>query len=309
MISFLKLIRYQNLLMVLLTMILTKYALIHYLFPQAGLTNFDFALLSMSVLFITAGGYIVNDIYDVDVDKINKPKKVIVTTSISKRNAWVLYSIFSLVGLGLGVYLSIDKHLYNYIIFFIATTLGLFVYSVYFQKIPLIGNVLVATLCAFVIYVTKVFDLSMSGEAFDNAFEKLTPIKLSFWLLLYYFFLRISFGITLIREILKDIEDINGDYNGRYQTLPILLGIKRTRNLVIFLSILLFLYTILVAWATIHFDFLVVTYTLFGISFLQLSFIYKIWSANSKKEFSQLSNLLKIIMLLGILSMGLFKFI
>lgn len=309
MISLLKLIRYQNLLMVLLTMILTKYALVNYLFPISALTNYDFIILSLSVVLITAGGYIVNDIYDMQVDQINKPKKVIVSVSISKRNAWILYGIFTLVGLGLGIYLSLEKHQLDHIFYFVGAVVGLFIYSSRLQKLPILGNLLVAALCALVIYLTKSFDLKYSDEIVGSALKNASSVKLTFWSLSYFFFLRISFGITLIREILKDIEDINGDYNAKYKTLPIILGIKRVRNLVILLSIVLFLYVIIDAWLTISIGSSIISYALFGISFLLLAFIYKIWSANSKREFRQLSSLLKIIMLLGILSMGLFKFI
>ena len=110
MISFLKLIRYKNLLMVALTMVLTKYALIDS-YVVAAFSNIEFSILLSSVLFITAGGYIINDIFDIEVDKINKPDKVIITQQISEKYGWIFYSILNFIGLLLGVYLSIEKQL------------------------------------------------------------------------------------------------------------------------------------------------------------------------------------------------------
>ena len=108
MISFLKLIRYKNLLMVLLTMVLTKYALIRSLLDL--ITHFDFAIIVLSVLLITSGGYIINDIYDVSIDKINKPQKVYVGNSISFKNAWISYFTLTIVGVLLGIYVSYNYH-------------------------------------------------------------------------------------------------------------------------------------------------------------------------------------------------------
>ena len=89
MISFFQLIRYKNLLMVLLTMILTKYALINSFISDPSLTSIDFIILSLSILFITAGGYIINDLYDIEADTINKPLKVYISKSISKKKCMV----------------------------------------------------------------------------------------------------------------------------------------------------------------------------------------------------------------------------
>ena len=106
MISFLKLIRYKNLLMVLLTMVLTKYALLDSIFIQIPERDYQFIVLIFSVLFIMAGGYIINDIYDIEIDKINKPNKIFVSNTISKENSWKAYFSLTSTGFLLGLYLS-----------------------------------------------------------------------------------------------------------------------------------------------------------------------------------------------------------
>ena len=112
MISFLKLIRYKNLLMVMLTMVLTKYALIDSYIKQSYLSDFQFLILTISILSITAGGYIINDIFDIEADKINKPNKVFIDVSIPKRKAIFAYCFLSLLGIFLSLFLSSEIKLW-----------------------------------------------------------------------------------------------------------------------------------------------------------------------------------------------------
>ncbi len=135
-ISFLKLIRYKNLLMVLLTLFLTKYALIDIFLPAPILTNFQFTILCLSILTITASGYIINDIFDIKTDKINKPKKAI-NNIISRKNTWRGYILLNIVGLISAVYLSIYKEKTCYTLFFFGTIIILFLYAKHLKKTPL----------------------------------------------------------------------------------------------------------------------------------------------------------------------------
>jgi 4-hydroxybenzoate polyprenyltransferase len=306
--TFLRLIRYKNLIMVLLTMILTKYALIEPAIFQGYLSDIDFIIFALSVLWITAGGYIINDIYDVELDQINKPQKTFVGTAISKKNAWMLYVVFSTIGLGFATYISIRKHLPNHILYYLIGVTGLYFYSRYFQKKVLIGNLIIAFICGALIYLTYSFDFRVHHEMIleNSKSETITCIQQRIGIIKFY--IAFSFFGTLIREIIKDIEDIDGDYNAGYQTLPIVFGIKRTRNFVIALSILfllgLFFYT--------YFYYLIqnwsVTIALGSISAFTVYFLYKLWFATAKKQFRQLSTLMKLILFFGILSMILFTF-
>jgi len=117
MISFLKLIRYKNLLMVLLTLVLTKYAIIDSLIST--ISDFQFILLVISILCITAGGYVINDVFDIEADKINKPSKVYIGVSISKKKALVSYFMLTIIGLIIGIYVSFLKEHIAYSLFFI----------------------------------------------------------------------------------------------------------------------------------------------------------------------------------------------
>ena len=300
MISFFYLIRYKNLLMVLLTMILTKYALINSFISDPSLTSIDFIILSLSILFITAGGYIINDLYDIEADTINKPLKVYISKSISKKNAWVIYFLSSTLGVTLGIYLSIIKNIDFLSFYFIGTTLLLFLYSLLLKKLVFIGNLCISLLVALPIYLLYKFD--SNNITISNILQY---FLLSIVIFYYMFF---AFLTTMIREIIKDIEDINGDYIVKLKTLPILIGKTRARNISIFLSLVLLLFLFLVSS-----NYFISNKYFLGIIMLMLStvvvyFIFKSWIATTKKQFQYLSNLMKLIMFIGILSMALFKF-
>ena len=161
MISFLKLIRYKNLLMVLLTLVLTKYALTNSYISQSFLSNLQFVLLATSILCITAGGYIINDIFDVKIDKINKPDKVFIGNTISVKNAWSCYWSISIIGVVLGVFLSYDTNHTHYSFIFVFTSIMLYFYSKYFKKIAIIGNLFVSFFVGLSIYLISLFDLKL----------------------------------------------------------------------------------------------------------------------------------------------------
>ena len=300
MISFFYLIRYKNLLMVLLTMILTKYALINSFISDPSLTSIDFIILSLSILFITAGGYIINDLYDIEADTINKPLKVYISKSISKKNAWFIYLLSSTLGVSLGIYLSIIKNIDFLSFYFIGTTLLLFLYSLLLKKLVFIGNLCISLLVALPIYLLYKFD--------SNNITISNILQYFFLSIAIFYYMFFAFLTTMIREIIKDIEDINGDYMVKLKTLPILIGKTRARNISIFLSIVLLLFLFLVSS-----NYFISNKYFLGIIMLMLStvvvyFIFKSWIATTKKQFQYLSNLMKLIMFIGILSMALFKF-
>ena len=300
MISFFYLIRYKNLLMVLLTMILTKYALINSFISDPSLTSIDFIILSLSILCITAGGYIINDLFDIEADTINKPLKVYISKSISKKNAWVIYLLSSTLGVILGIYLSVIKNSDFLSFYFIGTTLLLFLYSVLLKKLVFIGNLCISLLVALPIYLLYKFD--------SNNITISNILQYFFLSIAIFYYMFFAFLTTMIREIIKDIEDINGDYMVKLKTLPILIGKTRARNISIFLSLVLLLFLFLVSSNYFISKKYFLGTIMLMISIVLVHFIFKSWNASTKKQFQYLSNLMKLIMFIGILSMALFKF-
>ncbi|WP_299060694.1 geranylgeranylglycerol-phosphate geranylgeranyltransferase [uncultured Polaribacter sp.] len=295
---FLKLIRYKNLLMVLLTMVLTKYALLESYFTNTLLTHFNFIILTTAVLLITASGYIINDIFDIETDKINKPNKSFLNKEFSIKKAWSLYILLSIFGLILGIFVSFAMEIPLNSIYFIATSIILFFYSKYFKKIALIGNLIVSFLCALVIFLVYEF------EFIGTNLESNSKISSDFIIAIYLVF---SLTITFIREIIKDIEDVNGDLKIKASTLPILIGRKRTARIAFFISSIMFVFTLIILQSTKNTPFFF-WYVLLFICLPLLYLLYKIWFARTKKNYGSISKILKFIMFFGILSMLLFRF-
>jgi len=300
MISILHLIRYKNLLMVFLSMFLTKYFLIESFISSPLLSDIDFIILTISILLITMGGYLINDIYDIESDKINKPDKVYITTVISIKNGQFLYFLTSITGLILGLYLSVNKNLNHLSGYFIVTVIILFVYTKILKKLPLIGNVIVALLVSLPIFLVYEFDHSMISikDIFDNLFLSI----------IIFFYLLFAFLTTLIREIIKDLQDIKGDNKLKLKTLPIMIGKKRTINFLIFLSFLLQLLLLLVLIDSFKNDQYLILFFLITLSLLVAYLIYKLRVPFKNNQYQLLSSLMKIIMLVGVLSMTVFKF-
>jgi 4-hydroxybenzoate polyprenyltransferase len=279
-------------------MVLTKYALINSFFLKPYLSYLEFLILTLSVLLITAGGYIINDIYDIKTDLINKPNKVFVNKTISKKNAWIYYFLFTFLGLLLGLYLSINTQNSHFFLLFLTTSTILFLYSLFFKKMFFIGNLIVSILISLSIFIILLFDIPYFAEL-----RQVDKYSFSNVLNCFLFF---AFLTTFIREMIKDIEDIDGDKKVNAKTLPIIIGRKRASKIVFFFTsiFLVFFLNILQFLKT---EILFLSYGIVFILLPLLYFMFLLWKAETKKDFSKLSSTMKIIMFFGILSMLLFK--
>lgn len=287
--AFLNLIRWKNLLLIVYTQLVIKYSFFTSFSTETNLTTIQFITLVLAVLFITAAGYIINDIYDIEADKINKPQKLVVTKYISVETAKKLYIYINTIGISLGVLISLSIQKPSFSFIFIVAALLLYYYSKKLKSLPLIGNFTVASLVTLNVFILVLFDLNNSIIS-NNNFVLTTILIVSFF----------AFCINLIREIVKDIEDINGDYALNMNTLPILLGRKRTKYIATILSV--FPLIILVLFVAFYSDEFRVasTYTIIFIILPLLYLTLKLPKTSSKKGFHKLSNMLKIVMFFGI---------
>jgi 4-hydroxybenzoate polyprenyltransferase len=262
---------------------------------EVALANWQYLLLILSTVCIAAGGYIINNIQDQDSDLINKPKDVVVGKSISEGLAYNLYVGFTLTGVCIGFYLSNVVLKPGFLLVFILPSALLYIYATSLKQMMIIGNITVAAMISWSIIIIGIF-MIFPATADDNRAQ----MRVIFSVLIDYAI--IAFMINFIREIVKDLEDIDGDYNQGMRTLPIVLGESNTRKLIFALSfipvicILLYVYNYLfqLQYATV--------YILGFIIGPLLYFSIKILSAKSKKEYNHLSNVLKLIVFFGIVS-------
>lgn len=306
--AYLRLIRYKNLLMIAVTIILIKFFLIDSYTNSIHFSWLDFTLFTLSTLCFTAAGYAFNDVYDIKADKINKPHKYIVSKSISVRIAIQITTVLFAIGLASGLFVSNSIDQPFHILFLLVPFLLVVIYTLKLKSIPLLGNIVIA-LCAFwifpLVYLFQISDVAATTVigAILNAFNE------AFIMAIIFYYGVFSFLITLIREVIKDIEDINGDYNMKMKTLPIIIGVKRARNFSIFLSFIFFILTVLTIKSLIdENEYIFSFYAIVCILLPTCYFIYRAWYAESKSEFKLLSKTLKLIMLFGILSMLFLKY-
>lgn len=301
MINFLNLIRWKNLLLIALIQVLIKYALFKPFEIDVTLNGFGFSLLVIATLCIAAAGNIINDIYDIDTDLINKPEKVIVSKSISEPKAFNLFLILTVIGVCIGFYLSNLINKTGFSAIFIFTSALLYLYSTSLKQTILIGNIIVSILVAMSIIIVGLFDL-LPVITPENQQIQLTMFKI---LLDYALF---AFMINLLREIIKDIEDIEGDTKAEMRTLPIVIGKYKATKLLFVLSFIPLLSIIYYVVTYLYKEQIAVVYFLLFIIAPLLYFTIKIFNANNKKELHLLSNVLKLIMFFGVLSLLLYKY-
>nr|WP_294776896.1 geranylgeranylglycerol-phosphate geranylgeranyltransferase [uncultured Flavobacterium sp.] len=295
--NFLRLIRYQNLLLLAFMQLIFRYGFLKYEAIYLFLNDFQYGLLVLSTLMIAAAGYIINDIMDQETDSENKPFNMVIGKGISEAMAYNIYFVLNVTGVGIGFYLSntIQKPTFAGIFIIIVTLL--YLYATTFKRMLLIGNLIVAFLLAISILIIGVYDLL--PLTFENNQKEM---GVYFSLLLDYALF--AFIINFIREIVKDMEDVNGDYNQGMNTLPISIGVSRTAKVVFGLGIMA---TLILLWYINTYLmennlYYAVIYALLFVIGPMIFFVIKIWNAKSKKDFHLLSSVLKWIIFFGILS-------
>ena len=297
MIYFFKLIRLPNLIMIAATQFLVRYCLIIPAFltekkvtgeMPLHLNKIQFLLLVLSTLLIAAGGYIINDIYDTEIDEINRPGKNVIGRNISEASAMKWYYAFTLPGILFGfiVAFQIDKISMAAIPLFCA--LSLYMYSTFYKKRFVIGNIIIALVTSLSVLLIGLFE----PEFYRNIIY-----------LLYYS--AFAFEMSLIREIIKDAEDLDGDERAQCKTIPVKLGLTKTK----FIIVSLITFTIATIVFVLHKDFwqnTVINFwnlvAIFTVPLLAL--MYLVASAKEKNDYHYASLFSKIFMSFGILSMA-----
>jgi len=292
---FFKLIRWQNLIMLAFIQFTLKYVFFKNYQITTALTNSEFILLTLSVIFIAAGGNIINDIFDIETDKINKPNKLLIGPYFSLRQAKLLYTIITLIGICCGIYLSFKTENHLLSISFVLIALSLYFYSAYLKRKAIIGNLLISFLIGFSMLLLGLFDI------FPFLKDGASNQNLVFTILLIYAFFAST--LNFIREIIKDIEDVDGDFTTKMKTLPILIGRERTQKIVFFISLIFTLSLLYLLVVNRFISTYIFGYGLFLIVIPLLYFCFQLYKASSKRDFKQLSLLLKLIMFLGICSL------
>lgn len=278
--------------------IMAKYAItLPYEYPIFG-------LLLGATIFIAAGGYIVNDYFDTKIDMINRPTKVIVGNTISRNAAGWAFQICFGIGIAFSIALAILLEKLNIAIIFAVISGMLWFYSSSYKRIFILGN-LVISVCTFL----SVFLMGyLAATSLENQYDTLIyntniMVEIYGWFATFGLF---AFLFTFIREVVKDVEDIEGDREMECHSIPIVLGINTTK---IVLSVITLLSTLIVGYFCFNLnpfptDTISTKYYIFGILIPCTILIFWIGKAEKRRDWRQISTFIKFIMLIGTLYAG-----
>ena len=312
-----KIIRWKNLVIISLSQIFIKFFFIDFFIQKDQLLNENFVILLIVTILIAASGYIVNDIYDYNLDKINKPEKVVLGKFLKSRDAIIIYMMFNCLAIVLSIFLCMKIEQEIYILVFLLIIYCLWLYSKKLKKYKTIGNILVAFFISLSILNVPLF--SYKNILSDDRF---------FVFLIISIFSVLAFLINLKREIIKDIEDIEGDKIHKVKSLPIIFGTKKSKLVTIIIGIIL----MFAISSLITFQILILKSDLlldvggnqfsnpqiWGANYISIIYMFiilimffyvelLILNATTKTNFTKASKLLKYLMLLSLLSIPVFS--
>lgn len=298
-------IRPLNLLVIIITMVFMEYLVIDSLLFKLNelmeksytlqLSTLQFVLLVLSVVCIAAGGYVLNDQMDVKADKVNHKDK----ETLDAKTASIAYYSLTLSGLGIALFISYQLGIVNLTVMHLIAAVSLWFYSNQFKGMPLTGNLITAMVIALVPITVGIFEVTQLQINYASDFEAYKNFNFNFiayWVLSFGVFI---FLFTLARELVKDLEDMDGDRAAGYNTLPIATSIKTTKILAIFC------YVIIIGLAYYFSNYIVVDNYSFGFSLLLIALVlwlmFGLWRAQEKKDFSKESLKIKVVSFYGLL--------
>jgi 4-hydroxybenzoate polyprenyltransferase len=319
--DFLKLIRWQNLIIVILTMVMMRYCIIEPLIGKFStillngngdrvplvlqLPWYNFIILVAATVFITAGGYVINDYFDTKTDLINRGS-VIVGNKISRRKAMMWHNIFNVAGVVAGFYISWRAgYIWMGTLFLLVSGL-LYFYSASYKRQFLIGNIIIALLTSLVPLLVIMYEWPALYRYYAiNSVEMPDLGFLFYWIGGFSVF---AFITTLTREIIKDIEDVEGDREYGRNTVPLLVGIRASKMVVLCLVIVT-IAMLYLAWIYFIADKITLIYLTVAIVLPLLYVIYQLIVSKSRKQLHIASRIMKIAMLTGTLYSAVVKLI
>lgn len=312
--AFLRLIRWPNLIFIAITQWLFYYCIVNSLYkvnvstaPHFPHQNVLFYLLIAASVLIAAAGYIINDYFDLKIDVVNKPGRVVVDRILKRRWAIIWHLLLSFAGIALSFYISFKTGNWIILMANICCVLLLWFYSTTFKRKLLAGNVIIAALTAWVIVVVYFFTgatvLNYKGWLVEHypfdikRFYKLTILYAAF-----------AFVVSLIREVIKDIEDINGDAKYNCKTMPIEWGIPASKVFTaVWIVVCIGTLGVLQLYAWQSGWWAVSVYCIATIIIPLVVILQKLYKASNSAHYHSISSLVKLVMFAGIMSMIFFK--
>lgn len=298
--AFLKLVRLPNLFFIALSQTLFQYCIYRPMYVGAIPANdtLHFIFLMLASLMIAAAGYIINDYFDINIDEVNKPGRMVVDKVISRRWAIAWHFMLNSAGLALTILALPFSEKWYLILANMLCMVLLWFYSTNFKKQLLVGNIVISLLTAWtilIIFFSKVnlSDAVGNGSADHHRFFRIAVLYAGF-----------AFIISLIREAIKDMEDMPGDAKYHCRTMPIAWGVNAAKvYTAVWLAVLIALIVVTLVYILIFKWWLPIAYSIVAIIVPLVVVLLKLKPANTTRHYHQLSTITKLVMFTGILSM------
>ena len=297
--AFFRLIRWPNLFFIVLTQALFYYCVYEPLFHAHAEKNLSWLIIAS--VFIAAAGYIINDYFDLNIDQINKPGKNVFAGIINRRWAIIWHFVLSIAGIAATVF-AVGMHKWYLVVANIGCVALLWLYSTSFKRQLLVGNVVISLLTSWTVLILF-FMFTDPKQAFVGNNENISKLFRTAFL-----YAGFAFISSLIREAVKDMEDMEGDERYGCRTLPIVAGIRATKIYITIWAVVLIAALVVLQVYILQFRWwLAIVYSVPFVIIPLVYFLSKLAKARTSAEFAMLSNLSKLIMFTGILSMVFFR--
>lgn len=296
-----RLSRPLNALIIVVALIITRWVTKDIL-DEAGIPLqihfFDFLLVCFIGTLILAAGNVINDIIDRDIDVINKPEKALIPRFISVRDTWFVYFALNGLAMALSVFLAMSYQMMGYLMIPALAILFLYIYSLFLKKSPIWGNIMIAILCAAMPFVAFMIEFNAIVQLGKVAPELFFKLELKAWSMIIFCFL-----LVLMREIIKDCADVEGDKANQARTFPILFGVKWSNLLVhVLMVIYLVIFICMGLWRYFTFNH---SYLLWAISvyclLLVITYIQLQLHSDNRAKFNRISTAIKVYLIFGLI--------
>jgi 4-hydroxybenzoate polyprenyltransferase len=290
--AFLNLVRWKNLVILVFMAIMIRFALLPGFGQNPSIGLSCYLLLILSIVCIAAAGNVINAVFNVTTDSINRPNKLIIDQVIKRRIAFKLYFGLNVLGLFTILFILLSNPSESLWIVFgmcVLSPIALAIYSIWLKKVALLGNILISIL------------VGASFLCFGIALVDSGQNPLVYFTILAYALS--AFSLNLSRELIKDVEDLRGDYYCKMKTLPILIGKKRSNHMIFGLLTFTIL-TLLTILLNYFLSLNIFIFYVFAFVLIPLILISKqILKAKNQKDYTRISFHLKLVFLIGISSM------
>ena len=278
--SLFSIVRGYNVLAIVVAQYLTSiYILAPNLPAKEVLFDLNLFMLVLASASAIASGYIINSFYDSEKDLINRPRKTMLDRLVSQRTKLTAYFVLNFISVIFASYVS-----FKAVAFFSLYIFGIWFYSHKLKKYPFVGNLVAATLAVIPFFAVFIYYKNFDLVIFVHA--------------------TFLFLIIAMRELVKDLENLKGDLAHNYRTIPVLYGINASKIMLTILSVL----TLLPSYLLItKFDIGYMNYFFFGSIFALIFFVIILWMSRNKLHYVILHNILKLIIIIGVISIVLIK--